>query len=78
MKNMKYNERKIQVLEAMTELEEARARDLMDHLGDIELEAAKKCLTRYYWMGLLHRRRGLYSISTRGEEQLEYLQSLIQ
>lgn len=72
---MKYNERKIQVLEAISELGEVRAIELMDLLGDIGLEAAKKCLTRYYWQGLLHRKRGLYRISERGLERLEYLQS---
>lgn len=76
VRKLKYNERKIQVLEVISELGEVRANELMDHLGDIEWEAAKKCLTRYYWMGLLHRRRGLYWMSDRGYERLEYLQSL--
>ena len=43
----------------MAELGEARARELMEYLGDIELEAAKKCLTRYKRQGLLNRQRGL-------------------
>ena len=75
---MKYNERKINVLAAMAELGEARARELMEYLGDIELEAAKKCLTRYKRQGLLNRQRRLYRLSDRGYERLEYLQDIMQ
>jgi hypothetical protein len=39
---MNYNERKLSVLEALADLGEARARELMDYLGDISLEATKK------------------------------------
>jgi len=73
-----YNKRKITVLAAMAELGEARARELMEYLGDIELEAAKKCLTRYYRQGLLSREWGLYKMSERGYERLEYLQDIMQ
>ncbi len=63
----------------MAELGEVRARKLMDYLGDMNLEATKKALTKYYWQGLLHRRiRGLYSLSRRSYERLEYLQDIKQ
>ena len=78
MSELKYNERKLQVLEAMADGEEVRASELMEYLGDISLEATKKYLTRYYWWALLSRKRGLYSITQKGIERLEYLQSLTQ
>jgi hypothetical protein len=59
-------------------LGEARAREIMDYLGDMDLEATKKALTRYYWQGLLNRQRGLYRMSDRGYERLEYLQDIMQ
>ncbi len=61
----------------MAELGETRARELMEYLGDIALEAAKKCLTRYYWQGLLSRERGLYRMSERGYARLEHLQAIM-
>ena len=74
---MKYNERKINVLEAIANLGETRARKLMNYLGNVSLEATKKALTRYKRQGLLTRTRGLYRLSGRGYEWLEYLQSIM-
>ena len=71
---MDYNERKLSVLEAMEDLEEARAYDIVEHL-DISLGAAKMALSRYHRQGLLNRKKGLYWLSNRGFERLQWLQS---
>jgi Mn-dependent DtxR family transcriptional regulator len=67
-----YNERKLSVLKALEDLEEARASEIAEYL-DISYIAARKALSRYYWQGLLHRRKWVYSISERGRERVDYL-----
>ena len=44
-----------------------------EYIG-ISSDAAWKALSRYYWQGLLHRRKGVYTLSERGYERLVYLQ----
>jgi len=68
-----FNERKLSVLEAIAELGEVRAWDIADYL-DIGIWAARKALSRYRRQGLLYRSWGLYWLSDKGLERLEYLQ----
>ena len=73
---MGYNERKLSVLDAIEVLGEVRAWDIAEYL-EIDIWAARKALSRYRRQGLLHRSWGLYWLSDRGVERLEYLQNLM-
>ncbi len=67
-----YNERKLSVLEVIFDLGEVRAWDIAESL-DIGMWAARKALSRYRRQGLLYRSWGLYWLSDKGLERLEYL-----
>ncbi len=67
-----YNERKLSVLEALEDLVEARAMQVADYL-DISYDAARQALSRYYWQGLLHRRKGVYTLSERGRQRMDFI-----
>ncbi len=69
---MGYNERKLSVLDAIEVLGEVRAWDIAEYLG-IDIWAARKALSRYRRQGLLYRSWGLYWLSDKGLERLEYL-----
>jgi Mn-dependent DtxR family transcriptional regulator len=67
-----YNERKLSVLDAIEVLGEVRAWDIAEYL-EIDIWAARKALSRYRRQGLLYRSWGLYWLSDKGLERLEYL-----
>ena len=76
---MKYNERKYLVLDAVDDLGEATAYEVWEEQeDDVSLSAIQMALLRYHKQGLLNRwgYPKVYSLSERGEERLEWLESL--
>ncbi len=72
-----YNERKLSVLDALDELEEADSFQVWDHLDkDVSLKANEQALSRYYKMGLVGRTRKpdrIYFLTDKGFERLNFL-----
>jgi hypothetical protein len=72
------NERKLQILEYLSVIEEATARDIAEAC-DIEIHNARMLLARYHRYGLLTRytldRYGtrMYRITTRGLDRIDWL-----
>lgn len=76
---MEYNERKLVVLSAVYELEEATVSDVWEAMDDyVSLSAIGMSLLRYHRQGLLNRRGGkekIYEITNKGLERLEWLEN---
>ncbi len=74
---MRYNERKLSVLEVMADLGEATAIEIWEELEDAgSYDAARMAIYRYYLMGLLSRGGGKeksYEITERGINRLSFL-----
>ena len=76
---MNYNERKLSVLEALEDLGEATSFEVWETQGgDVSVRGIRMALLRYHRQGLLNRSGGVYSLSNRGFERLEYLRSVVQ
>jgi len=72
-----YNERKLSVLEALDDLDEADSFQVWDHIDEnVSLEAIQMALSRYYKMGLVGRTRKpnrVYYLTDKGYERLIFL-----
>jgi len=73
-----WNSRKIQVLEYLSKVGEATAKDIYNAIDDgIGFSSLCTSLSKYYSSGLLSRRRVngvyVYSLTSRGVERLRYL-----
>jgi hypothetical protein len=72
-----YNERKLSVLDALNELEEASSFQVWDHLDeDVSLNAIEQAFSQYYKMGLVGRTRKpdrAYFLTEKGFERLNFL-----
>lgn len=76
---MEYNERKLIVLSAVYELEEATVYDVWEAMDDeVSLSAIGMSLLRYHRQGLLNRRgdkEKIYEITGKGLERLNWLEN---
>ena len=45
-----------------------------EYIG-ISSDAAWNALSRYHWQGLLHRKKGVYTINENGLQRISYLRS---
>lgn len=77
---MEYNARKLVVLYAVYELEEATVSDVWEAMDDdVSLSGIGMSLLRYRRQGMLNRRGGkekIYEITNKGLERLEWLENL--
>ncbi len=75
---MEYNKRKLEVLKAVYDLEEATSREVYNYLeDDCSLNTIQVALLRYYRQGLLSRSGNyekVYEITPKGIERLTWLQ----
>jgi predicted transcriptional regulator len=78
---MKRNQSKLYVLQALLDLEKPVQADVvaiwldLQYNLEITQRAVSMALLRYFRSGLVHRKGGRYSLSAKGEERLQWLQS---
>lgn len=81
---MNYNETKFFILSVLEDLEEpvpwgiVQTWLLVEYNIELKAPAVMMALLRAHRQGLVHRKRGLYSISDRGRERLSWLAQTMQ
>ena len=82
---MDYNERKLTILEAVDDLDEATSQEVYEHLigndDEVGLSAVQMALLRYHRQGLLSRRKielvtRVYALTDKGLERLKWLKDI--